>query len=161
MKRHGGDFEKQTGRERDHSQQQHRPKRRQSTGGICAAAERNNLADAAPNLAEIGRAGNSIKQRHAVEQDAGRERAEQKIFHRRFVRTLFAFRKSDQHIKRQRHQLETDVERNQIVATAQKHHADSGKQHERVVFAVLFAFNVEIPRGDGDGEAPRRSERLL
>src|SRR5688572_30883756 len=49
-------------------------------------------------------------------------------------------------MEREGHQFETDVERDEIVTASQKHHADRGEENERVVLAVLFAFDVEITR---------------
>src|SRR6185295_472268 len=66
-----------------------------------------------------------------------------------------------QHVERERHQLQADVERDQIEAAGQKHHTDGGEQHQRVVFAVLFAFNVEIASGDQDGECCTHQEDSL
>ena len=69
-------------------------------GGCRVPLSSNNLSDAVANLTKIRRAGDSIQQRHSVKQDAGGEGAEQKILHRRFVRALFAFCKSNENIKR-------------------------------------------------------------
>ncbi len=96
--------------------------------------------------------GNSVQQRHAIQQHARRKRAEQKVLHRRFVRSLLAFGKRDEDVERQRHQFETDVERDEIVTAGNEHHADGREEHERVVFAVLFAFDIEKARGDADCE---------
>src|SRR6185369_13861945 len=104
------------------------------------------------DLAEVCRTCDAVKQRHAVEQHARRKRTEQEILHGGFVRFLLALRKSDEDVERQRHQLETDVKRDEIVATGNKHHADGGEENECVVFAVLLSFNIEKARRNADRE---------
>src|SRR5207253_3999820 len=86
---------------------------------------------------------------------------QQKIFHRRFVRALLAFRKSDEHVEGKRHQLKTDIERDEIVAAGEEHHAHGRKQNERVVFAVLLAFYIQIAHGDADGQRSTYQEDAL
>src|SRR6185437_915020 len=76
------------------------------------------------------------------------KRAQQEVFHPRFVRSPFTLRERDQHVERQRHQLQRDIQRNQIVTAPEEHHAHGGKQNQRVVFAVLFAFDIEVANGN-------------
>jgi hypothetical protein len=102
--------------------------------------------------------GDAEKERHAVEQHAGGERAEQEIFHARLVGTPFAFREADEHVERQSHQFKTDVERDQIVTAGEKHHADGGEQNERVILAALLALHVQIAQGDGNGQRGREQK---
>jgi hypothetical protein len=68
------------------------------------------------------------------------------------VRPLLALGKSNQYVKRERHQLETDVKRDQIVAAGDEHHAERGKENQRIVFAVLFSFDVQKASRNSDGE---------
>ena len=115
-------------------------------------SESRHSSRAVSDLADVRRSRDAVDQRHAVKQHARRKRAEQEVLHRRFVRLLLALRESNQHVERQRHQLETDVKRDQIVAAGDEHHADGGEENECVVFAVLFAFDIEKASRDADRE---------
>src|SRR6202034_2000018 len=100
------------------------------------------------NRGQVRRASQSIQNRKSIRQNAGAERAHQHVLHRRFVRAPVAPQKSAQHIKTQRHRLQAQEQHHQIVAARQEHHPHGGKQHQRVIFAVLLVLNLHVPYGN-------------
>ena len=96
--------------------------------------------------AQVRRARQAVHERHAVEQDAERERAEQEILHRRFVRAPARLQESRQDVERDRHRLEADEERDQIGPAGHEHHAERGAQNQEVVLARPRAFDSRYRR---------------
>ena len=87
--------------------------------------------------AQVRRARQPVHQRHAVEQDAERERAEQEILDRRLVRSLVRLDEAGQDVERHRHRLEADEDGDEIDAARHDHHAERGAEDQEVVLAGL------------------------
>ena len=143
MEGHGGDLEKQSGQQRNH---------RHPDQGVAARP----LSQGGLNVSQARRAGEPVEQRHAVEQQAGGERAEQEELHRRFVRAPVPAQEARQHVLAQRHQFERDEEHNQVRARGEKHHADGREQQQRVILAEMHLLDFQVLDGnqhhDGRGE---------
>src|SRR6267378_760498 len=88
--------------------------------------------------ADVRSAAEPIQNRKTVGQDSGAERAEQDIFQGGFIRTLFAAQETSQHVEAEGHGLQAEKHDDQVYAGSHEHHADAGKQQERVVFALLL-----------------------
>ena len=80
----------------------------------------------------------------AVEEKRRGERAEQEIFHRGFVRWQRAAAEAGKDVARDRAHLEADEGGDEFVGAREDAHAGRGEQNERVVFAALDAFLLEI-----------------
>ena len=87
--------------------------------------------------AQAGRARQAVHERHAVQQDAERKRAEQEILHRRLVRSLVGLDEPGQDVERHGHRLEADEDRDEVDAAGHDHHAERGAQDEEVVLPGL------------------------
>ena len=93
---------------------------------------------------QIGRTGQTVHHRNTVQQHSGRKRAKKKVLHRRFVRLLIAAEITDKNVNRNGHQLEGDEQGQQVHARCHEHHSNHREENERIVFAALFSFDVEI-----------------
>ena len=64
-----------------------------------------------------------------------------------------ASQEADQHVGRDGHQFEANEDEDNVEARGHAHHAGDRKQHEGVIFAVIFvlSFQVADRREDGDG----------
>ena len=100
--------------------------------------------------AQVRRAGQPVQQRHAVEQDAERKRAEQEVLDRRFVRPLVRLDEAGQDVERDRHRLEADEDGDEIDAAGHDHHAERRAQDQEVVLARAGALR---PRGSAPTSA--------
>ena len=66
---------------------------------------------------------------------------------------------SDHHVEAQRHQFQTDEQRDQVRARGQEEHAALREQDQRVIFAVMLALDLQILVRDDRDNDQRRSER--
>ena len=85
------------------------------------------LPDGLGDAGERHGAGEAVDQRAAVEQHAGRQRAEHEILQAGFGRAhVVAVRRRD-HVEREAHQFEAEIERDQIAGRDQHPHADASR----------------------------------
>ena len=147
MKWNGGDLEQQS----DHGRQQ-----RDHHHRIVRILRR----DRARNDRQVGAAGKSVEQREAVGKDARRKCPEQQILQGRFVRAPVAAQETNQHVSGNRHQFEPDEEQHDVDSRRHAHHAHHGKQQQRIVFAVVFIFQVEIVHRHQDGDGRSRQKQI-
>ena len=100
-------------------------------------------------------AGEAVDQRAAVQQHARRQRAEHEILQPGLRRThVVAVRRGD-HVERKAHQLEAEIERDQVAGRDQHAHAGGREQDQDRVFEgplVLLRLIVER-HDDGEGGA--------
>ena len=129
VERHRGNLEAEPGEQEDQAEDQ------PDTG---AALRR--LGDAG----KIDGAGESINQRGAIEQHSGRQRAQHEIFQAGFGRSQVVTIGGRDHVERQAHQLETQIERNKIRGRDQHQHAERREQEQRTIFEFLLLFESEI-----------------
>ena len=95
------------------------------------------------NGGKFDRTGKTIDQRSAIEQHAGRQRAEHKIFQARFGRLQIIAAESGNDIKSQTGQFEAEIERNQIMRRNHHHHAEGGQQHQHRKFKGIGLVAVQ------------------
>src|SRR5258705_7143670 len=143
MKRNSSNFKEQSGSECDHSQNEHRTEL-DDISGFPSFDETENVTHLLTNLSQVSRTCKSVKQRHAIKQDSRRESSQQEILHRSFVRFLFSLGKCNQHVEREGHQLQTYVERDQVIAAGEEQHTDGREKDECIILSVLFAFDIQI-----------------
>src|SRR5271156_837605 len=108
---------------------------------------------------QVRRAGQTVQNRKPISQNAGAERAHQHVLHRGFVRSSVAPQKSAEDVKAQRHRLQAQEQHHQIVPTRQEHHAHGGKEHQRVIFAVLLVFNLHVTHRNQNHQRRGREEQ--
>jgi hypothetical protein len=104
---------------------------------------------------QVRRSGGTVDERDAVEQERGREGAEEEILHRRFARDELAFEEPGQNVQRERHELERQEHDDQVARGGHQHHAGGREQHERPVLARLRAGAAEIVHREQDDERAR------
>ncbi len=86
---------------------------------------------------ELNRAGVPVEHGDAEQEDCRRERAEQEVLHRRFLRQQpTAPGETAQQVQRQRQHLEPDEHGQQIVGRREQQHAADGKQRQRIDLGV-------------------------
>ena len=93
---------------------------------------------------EIHRAGEAVNQRGAVEQHARGQRAEDEVFQARFRRFQVVTVRGGDDVKRKAHQLEAEIERDQIGGGNEHHHAQRRQKNEHSEFEFLLLFRGEI-----------------
>jgi len=99
------------------------------------------------NVSDVGSPRQTIEQGEAIGQDSGAEGAEQNIFQGGFIRALFAAQETGEHVEAEGHGLEAQEHDDQVHAGGHEHHADTGKEQKRVVFALLFLFDLQVFHG--------------
>jgi hypothetical protein len=114
---HGRDLE---GQRRDHEDDAH------DDAGGDAGLGRERIGQPV----EVGRAGEAVNQRGAVEQHARGERAQDEVLQARFGRARVVAVEGGQDVERQREQLEPEIEAHQVVGRDHRHHADRGEEDE-------------------------------
>ena len=111
-------------------------------------------------------AGEAVDQRRAVQQHAGRQRAQHEILQAGLGRAhVFAVR-GGHHVERQAHHLEPEIERDQVVGGNQQHHAERRQQEQHAVFEPLLVLDREPidrqhQRAAGTGERQELEETAI
>ena len=118
------------------------------------------LREAVADVAQVRAVGKAVQQRQAVGKDAGRKRAQQKIFQSGFVGAAVAAQKSDEHIGGNRHQLQADEDEHDVETGGHAHHADDREQHQSVIFAVIFMLGLHVAHRHENGNAGGRKEQI-
>ena len=109
VERHGGNLEAEA------DEQEHQAEDQPDAGAV-----RGRLGDAG----KADRAGEAVNQRGAVQQHAGRQRAEHEILQARFGRAHIVAVRGRHHVEWQAHQFEPEIERDQVGGRDQHHHAE-------------------------------------
>ena len=115
MKRHDGDLESQP------DQNEHQPKQH---------ADARMIMHGFGDRAERNRARIAVDERDPVEHHARRQGAEDEILEAGFGRAHVMPAIGRDHVERQAHQLETEVERDEVIGRDQHQHAEGGNQDE-------------------------------
>ena len=137
LERRGTDLEEQADGQHAHADQQQR-----------AVAEV--VADRLVDGGELHRAGEAVDQGDAVEEEAGREGAEQEVLERRLLaQQPPAPGQPAEQVERQREDLERDEHRQQVVGRREQHHAADGEHQERVDLGVVEAGGRGLALGLG------------
>ena len=98
--------------------------------------------------AKLGRAGEAVDQRGAVEQHAGGQRAQHEVLEARLARAHVVAADGRHHVERQALQLEAEIERDQIVGRDHHHHAGGRQQHEHRVLELLRSRLAHVVEGE-------------
>jgi hypothetical protein len=101
---------------------------------------------------QAGRAGGAVDQRHAVEQEAGRERAHQEVLHRRLVAAARPPPQRGHHVDADRHGLDAEEHRGQVRRVGQHQHAGAGEQQDAEVLADGPVVGAHVRRRDQRGQ---------
>ena len=108
--------------------------------------------------ANVGHRADAVEQREAVGQQAGAERAQQQILHGGFVGAALAAQEARQDVEADGHGLEAQELDDQVVAGGHEHHADGGEQQQRVVFAVMLVFDLQVAHREQNHQRQRDQE---
>ena len=135
VERHGGNLEAEAGEQKNQAEDQ------------PDAAMRRGLRDAG----KTHRAGKTVNQRRAVEQHSRRQRAEHEIFQSGFGRAQRIAMAGGDHVERQAHQFEAEIERDQIGGRDQHHHAERGEHDQHRIFEALLPLVLGVIERHGDG----------
>ena len=95
--------------------------------------------DAGGHVAEIERPGRSVEERDAVEHQSAREQRAEDVFGPRLGRIAFVFVEGHQTGHRDRSQLQTDEEQQEVARADHKIHAQQRREGQDVEFALLVA----------------------
>ena len=88
--------------------------------------------DAAHDLGDVQRASGPVDHRHAVEQEAGGQRAQHEVLHGGLGALRPVAAQADGGIQRQRHQLQAQVQHQQVAARDHHHLAQQREERQRV-----------------------------
>ena len=89
---------------------------------------------------------------NAVEKERRGERAEQEILERCFVGNQRAAAETDQHVGGNRAHLQADESGDEFVGAREDAHPGGREQNQRVIFAALDTFAIEIVERAENGE---------
>ena len=119
---HGGDLEAERDEHERHAEE------RRALLDVAAAQGRGDAA-------EIRLAGDAENPGDAVDQEAGRERAQDQIFHAGFEREWIPPGERHEHVERHRHHFERDEDHDEVDGRRHPHQAGAGEEREREEFA--------------------------
>ena len=100
------------------------------------------------DLGQLGVPGLPVDQRHAEEQEARREAAEQQVLQRCLLGARLVAVEPAEDVERDREQLDGQEDDHQAARPGEEHHAGGRRQDQRVVLAVMHAAAVEVVRAD-------------
>ncbi len=148
VERHRAELEGQAGDDEDHADDQH------------ALVDLAGL-DRVEHHVVLQRAGRAVHHRQAVEQEAAGHRAEHEVLHRGFGGVGVVAAQRDQRVQRQAHQLEAEVDDQEVVG--RDHHADAqqDEHRQRVELALeqVAAGDVGPGIGQRQHDGQRRAQR--
>jgi len=109
------------------------------------------------DIAQLGRARDSVHDRKTVGQESAGEGAEDQVLIAASFDRL-SRQESDHDVEAQRHQLESDEQRDQIRTRGQEKHAALREKDQSVILAVLLALNVQILVRHYDNDERRKQK---
>ena len=134
MKRGGRDLETETHEQQTSADDEHRPQIR---------LRRDPLRD----IDQTRAAGGTVDQRDAIQEEAGRNRSQNEVLHRRFSAARTAPIHAGQHVNREGHQFDAEEDEHQIPCGREHHHAGGREQHQhrdlRTERRAAMVFGVE------------------
>ena len=146
VERHRRDLEREAGQDEDEAE---------DDAEAAVAVQRRGGAG------ERHRAGVAVDQRRAVEQHARRQRAEDEIFEPRLRGAQIVAAIGGDDVERQAHQLEAEIERDEVAGRDQHHHAERGEQdqHRELEAADLLVAH-EVDRQQQRDQRADQRQRL-
>src|SRR5262245_61883242 len=142
MERKRGDLEREAGKRGQKAQQHERLIRRER------------LRD----TPEVGRARGAVHEREPVRHYGGRHAADQEELQGRLHRLVLPLEEARQDVKRNRHQLEGDEEKDQITGGREHQHPEERGQDEQVILAGAAAAREGAGRDAGEEANERRDQ---
>jgi hypothetical protein len=100
----------------------------------------------------LGGAGGAVDQRHAVQQEAGRERAHQEVLHRRLVAPPRPAPQRGHDVDADRHRLDAEEHRGEVRRVRQHQHAGAGQEQDAEVLADGPVVSAHVRRRDQRGQ---------
>ncbi|MPN11423.1 hypothetical protein SDC9_158724 [bioreactor metagenome] len=124
MERHHTQLEADARHQENQAEQQHR--------AVCRL-----VVDSLRHAGELERTGGAIHHRHAIQQQAGSQRAQHEILHAGFGGARGIAIESNQRIQRERHHLQADVHRQHVVGGDHHHHAQRHQHGQQVILRLV------------------------
>ena len=124
--------------ERDAGHDEHQPEDQNAPGSPCP------VRTASPDAVDVERAGRAVDHRHPVEEHARGQRAEHEVLHRRLGRRASTCVHRHHRVERQRLQLESEVEREEVVGRDHHQHAEQREQRQHEGLAAEQAARFEV-----------------
>ena len=148
VERRGAELEREAGNDEDQAEDEH------ALVGLA-------LADDFEDARNVEAAGGAVHHRQAVEQEARRQRAEHEVLHRRLGAGAMVAPQGHQRIERQAHQLQAEIDDEEVVGRDHDAHAEQREQRQREELALqhLARADVRTRIGDGDHHRYRGEER--
>lgn len=124
-------------------------------------AERREELRAAHDRRKAQAARRAVDEADAEEEDRGRRRAQDEVLDRRLARKRIALAESDEHIEGDRHKLQPDVKREEVVRRSHDAHAEHGEDEDRVELRTRTQkpFNI-VARKEHDERCAQNEELL-
>ena len=107
---------------------------------------------------EVRGAGGAEDERDAVEEEAGREGAEEEVLHRRLGRLDAALEGPRQHVQGEGHRLEPQEHDDEVSRARHQRHAHRGEEHEDVELARLRALPAYVVEREEKNEPHREAD---
>ena len=147
VERHRGDLEPEPD---DHEDQGDRDRRTGRLRRQCPA-----------HKVEAGRTREPVEQRHAVQQDGRSEDAHQVVLEAGLVRELVTLAPGREHVSRDREQLESDEDRDEVAGRCHDAHAEDRAQEEHVVLRLPVVALGDVVRRQQHDDVPTDDEERL
>ena len=147
MERSRGDFEAQA--------DEHQPHGEIGQRGLLRMQDIRDVVD-------VGGSGGAVDHGHAVEEERGGERAEQKILQRRLGAFRGAAAHAGKNVGRDRRNLQRDEDQHQLDGGRHQHHADGAEENQSVILAAgTDALHIEvIKRGEDDDQRNHQHDHM-
>ena len=130
--------------------------------GVEHALGQVDLGEERGDLVDAGRPGGPVDQGDAVQEDGRREGAEHEVLHGRLARLAAAAVVPGHHVERQRQDLETEEDDQEIVRLGHDHGPCRREQDQDVELRTVESFALQVAVGDqrsqDDGTADEQHE---
>jgi hypothetical protein len=146
VKRHRRDLEREPGDDQHHPGEKERISREASLG--CRGSDRR----------EARRPGHSVDKTDAIEKEGRSERAEKEVLDRAFDGRRLLSRDPDEDVRAEGHELEPQIEDQEVHGRCGQEHAGRRKQEESVELARSNAIEVDLADGEEGDDRKRRGE---
>ena len=115
------------------------------------------LGEAGPDAVELELAARAVGERGAVEQEGGADRSDDQVLEPALQREQVVGLDRDQHVQRQREELQRDERGHEAVGHAEQRHAGGRGQKQHVVLDAALAQVAHAPREGHRDDGRRRT----
>src|SRR5689334_17228878 len=122
---------------------------------ICARGDQSNVGGA--GLIGPG-GGSTVNQSNAVKEKCRGERSENEVLQRGFIRTRVSTTKTSQHVGRDRENLQSEKDYDEVASRSHQHHATRREQEQRMKLSGGQILDVDPNRGDQERQNRHNEE---